>query len=64
MAFAREGGNVVGIARSDLAETGSEVNAAGGKFIALNADLGTGTQKGSADLLAAILNRPDELMRS
>jgi len=53
--FAREGGTVVGVARSDLAETGAAVVAAGGKFIAHNADLGTGTQKESAGVIAAIL---------
>jgi len=55
VAFAREGARVVGVARSDLADTGSKVNSAGGSFVANNADLGTGTQKESADVIAQIL---------
>lgn len=54
VAFAREGATVVGVARSDLAETGAKVVAAGGEFVAHNADLGTGTQKESADVIAQI----------
>ena len=34
IAFAREGAKVVGVARSDLAETGAAVKAAGGEFVA------------------------------
>jgi 2-deoxy-D-gluconate 3-dehydrogenase len=55
VAFARRGATVVGVARSDLAETGEAVKAAGGNFITNNADLGTGTQKESADVIAQIL---------
>jgi 2-deoxy-D-gluconate 3-dehydrogenase len=55
VAFAREGATVVGIARSDLADTGAAVKAAGGNFIAHNVDLGTGTQKESHDVIAQIL---------
>jgi 2-dehydro-3-deoxy-D-gluconate 5-dehydrogenase len=55
--FAREGATVVGVARSDLAETGAKVKAAGSKFIGHNADLGTGTQKESADVIAQILSK-------
>ena len=57
VAFAREGARVVGVARSDLAETGAQVKAAGGEFIAANADLSKGTQKEAADLVASILKQ-------
>jgi len=57
VAFAREGAQVVGVARRDLAETGAQVKAAGGKFIASNADLSKGTQKEAADLIADILKK-------
>lgn len=53
--FAREGATVVGVARSDLAETGAAVKAAGGNFIAANADLNAGTQKEAFGLIAQIL---------
>jgi len=56
VAFAREGATVVGVARSDLAETGAKVKSAGGEFIPYNADLGTGTQKESAGVIAHILS--------
>ncbi len=55
VAFARESATVVGVARSDLAETETAVKNAGGNFIAHNADLGTGTQKESAEVIAQIL---------
>jgi len=55
VAFAREGGTVVGVARSDLADTGNAVKAAGGEFVAHNADLGTGTQQEAHDVIAHIL---------
>ena len=55
VAFAKEGATVVGVARSDLNETGAAVQAAGGQFIANNADLGMGTQKESAGVIAQIL---------
>jgi 2-deoxy-D-gluconate 3-dehydrogenase len=57
VAFAREGATVVGVARSDLAETGSQVKAAGGEFIAANVDLSKGTQKEAVDLVAQILKQ-------
>jgi 2-dehydro-3-deoxy-D-gluconate 5-dehydrogenase len=57
VAFAREGAKVVGVARSDLTETGAQVNAAGGEFIAANADLSKGTQKEATDLVAQILKQ-------
>jgi 2-deoxy-D-gluconate 3-dehydrogenase len=55
VAFAREGATVVGVARSDLAETGAAVKSAGGNFIAANADLNAGTQKEAFGLIAQIL---------
>jgi 2-dehydro-3-deoxy-D-gluconate 5-dehydrogenase len=56
-AFAQEGAKVAGVARSDLADTGSKVKAAGGEFVAVNADLGKGTQKAAVDLIAGILKQ-------
>jgi len=56
-AFAREGAKVVGVARSDLAETAAQVKTAGGEFIAANADLSKGTQKEAVDLVASILKQ-------
>jgi 2-deoxy-D-gluconate 3-dehydrogenase len=55
VAFAKEGATVVGIARSDLAGTQAAVKNAGGIFMAYNADLGTGTQKESYEVIAQIL---------
>jgi len=60
-AFAKEGATVVGVARSDLAETGAAVKIAGGTFVAHNADLGTGTQKESADVIAHILAKTGKI---
>jgi 2-deoxy-D-gluconate 3-dehydrogenase len=57
VAFGREGGTVVGVARSDLAETGGKVTEAGGKFIALNADLGQGTQAEAKQLVSTALEK-------
>ncbi len=54
-AFAKEGATVVGVARGDLAATGAAVKAAGGTFIAHNADLGAGSQKESAGIIAKVL---------
>jgi 2-deoxy-D-gluconate 3-dehydrogenase len=54
-AFAREGALVAGVARSDLADTGAKVIAAGGAFLAVKADLATGTQSEAAGLIAGIL---------
>jgi 2-deoxy-D-gluconate 3-dehydrogenase len=61
VAFAREGATVVGVARSDLAETGDKVKAAGGTFVANNADLGTGAQKESAGVIAQILAKAGKI---
>jgi 2-deoxy-D-gluconate 3-dehydrogenase len=61
VAFAKEGATVVGVARSDLAETGAAVQAAGGTFIPHNADLGTGTQKESAAVIGQILAKAGKL---
>ena len=57
VAFAQEGAKVAGVARSDLTDSGSKVKAAGGEFVAVNADLGKGTQKEAADLIAGILKQ-------
>jgi 2-deoxy-D-gluconate 3-dehydrogenase len=57
VAFAREGAKVAGVARSNLAETGSKTKEAGGEFTAINADLGKATQREAADLVAAILKQ-------
>lgn len=54
-AFAKEGAMIIGIARGELADTGGKVNAAGGTFIAHNADLGAGSQKETAGIIAKIL---------
>lgn len=55
--FGREKATVVGVARSDLAETAAKVESAGGRFIAANADLSAGTQKESADLVERIIQK-------
>jgi 2-deoxy-D-gluconate 3-dehydrogenase len=61
VAFAKEGATVVGVARSDLAETETAVKNADGNFIAHNADLGTGTQRESADVIAQILAKAGKI---
>ncbi|MEJ0091846.1 MAG: SDR family NAD(P)-dependent oxidoreductase [Limisphaerales bacterium] len=61
VAFAKAGAIVVGIARSDLAETGAAVKAAGGTFIAHNAGLGAGTQKESHAVIAQILAKTGQI---
>jgi 2-dehydro-3-deoxy-D-gluconate 5-dehydrogenase len=55
VAFAQEGATVVGVARSDLTETGVAVKAAGGKFLGFDFDLSRGAQKEAAGLVAWIL---------
>lgn len=57
VAFGREGAKVVGVARSDLVETGVAVKKAGGEFIAVNTDLSKGIQKVAADLVGEILKQ-------
>jgi 2-dehydro-3-deoxy-D-gluconate 5-dehydrogenase len=61
IAFAHAGATLVGIARSDLAETGAAVEIAGGQFTALNADLGVGTQKECARIIAQILGKTGQI---
>jgi 2-dehydro-3-deoxy-D-gluconate 5-dehydrogenase len=61
VAFASEGAQVVGVARSDLTETADKVNAAGGGFIANNADLGAGTQRECATIIAQILAKTGKI---
>jgi len=56
-AFGKEGATVVGVARSDLAETENAVKKSGGEFLGINSDLSKGTQKESADLIAQILQK-------
>ena len=55
VAFGHKGATVVGIARSDLADTGAKVQSAGGKFLAINADLGRGSQAEARALVTQIL---------
>jgi len=55
VAFGQRGATVVGVARSDLAATGAQVQAAGGEFVAVKADLGSGTQAEAQALVAQIL---------
>jgi 2-deoxy-D-gluconate 3-dehydrogenase len=60
-AFGREGATVVGVARSDLNETGKQVAAAGGKFVPLNADLGQGTQAEARQLISTVLDKTGQV---
>ncbi|MGD0743965.1 MAG: SDR family NAD(P)-dependent oxidoreductase [Verrucomicrobiota bacterium] len=60
-AFAREGATVAGVARSDLTATAAQVNAAGGKFIAVNADLSKGSRKAAGELIGKILDQTGRL---
>lgn len=55
VAFAKKGAKVVGVARSDLAETGNEVKKSGGELVGIKADLSRGTQTEAASLVAQIL---------
>ena len=55
VAFGQQGATVVGIARSDLADTGAKVQAAGGKFLAIHADLVRGSQAEAQSLVTRIL---------
>src|SRR5262245_58574423 len=57
VAFAKEKATVVGVARSDLGDTASKVKAAGGAFVAANADLSQGTQSEARNLVAQILGQ-------
>ncbi len=57
VAFAREGAKVLGIARSEQAETAAKVRDAGGEFIPLSFDASQGTQKNAADLMTKILEQ-------
>ena len=55
LAFARQGAHVVGVSRSDHAETAALVAAAGGRFTCIQADFGQLTQAGAADLVDRIV---------
>jgi 2-deoxy-D-gluconate 3-dehydrogenase len=57
IAFAREGAKVVGVARSDLAQTSVAVQTAGGEFFGANADLSKGGQKETTELISQILQQ-------
>jgi 2-dehydro-3-deoxy-D-gluconate 5-dehydrogenase len=57
VAFAREGANVIGVARSDLSATESAAKKSGGEFLGVNFDLSKGAQKDAADLVAHILQK-------
>src|ERR1035441_9475683 len=57
LAFAREGATVVGVDLAEQTETGAKARAAGGEYISLAADLGRGTQKDAADVVAQVLQR-------
>lgn len=56
-AFAGHGATVVGIARSDMANTAAAVSKVGGRFVELRADLSAGTQQEARDLLATVLEK-------
>lgn len=55
--FARKGAVLVGVARGDLSATGEKVRQAGGKFVPLSADLGSGAQADSQALVGRILEQ-------
>ena len=61
VAFAKEGATAVGVARSDQAETGAAVKAAGGKFLGFDFDLSQGTQPEAAGLVARILKEAGQI---
>ena len=61
VAFANEGATVIGVARSDLAEIGVAVQAAGGKFLGFDFDLNLGMQKEAAGLVARILKETGQI---
>ncbi len=56
-AFGREGATVVGVARSGMRETAAAVEAVGGVFLPLQADLNAGSQREAATLVDAVLAR-------
>lgn len=57
VAFAREGAKVVGVARSGQGETTTQVRQAGGEYVPIEADLGQGTLKEAASVMALILKQ-------
>jgi 2-dehydro-3-deoxy-D-gluconate 5-dehydrogenase len=61
VAFAKDGATVVGIARSDLTETGAAVKAAGGTFLGFDFDLSQGAQTEAAGLVARILKEARQI---
>lgn len=54
-AFGEQGAAVIGLARSDMADTAATVAKVGGKFFGISADLSAGTQKEAADVFASAL---------
>jgi 2-deoxy-D-gluconate 3-dehydrogenase len=56
-AFGREGAKVAGVARSDQTQTAAEVQAAGGEYLTIPADLGQGGQKEAFALVDSILQQ-------
>src|SRR5262245_28503737 len=61
VAFGREQATVVGVACSDLVGTRDKVQTAGGKFVAIKADLSAGTQKEAKDLITEILQQTGKI---
>ena len=55
LAFVREGAKVVGVDLTEQTDTAAQARAAGGEYISLTANLGRGSQKDAADLVAAVL---------
>jgi len=61
VAFAREGAKIVGIARGSLGQTVAQVNAAGGEFVSIKADLSSGSQKEAVGVVKDILSRTGKI---
>jgi 2-deoxy-D-gluconate 3-dehydrogenase len=57
LAFAREGAKVVGVDLAEQTETASLARAAGGEYISLTANLGKGSQKDAADVVASVVKQ-------
>ena len=54
-AFSREGATVVGVARGGL--NGTSAKCPGGEFVAVHADLSTGTKTAATDLISEVLKQ-------
>jgi 2-deoxy-D-gluconate 3-dehydrogenase len=57
LAFAREGAKVVGVDLSEQTETAAQARKGGGEYISLTANLGQGTQKDAAAVVASVLEK-------